>query len=158
MNANNWIALVAILVAPTSALAGAWVNSFLAAKSKATETVKTAQADALIALGRMKTLLVDAQPSLILNNELREYAQPKDALAGLYKRWLEAREPLVLMSVTHPSPEVRDKAFALQAQAEMALRTVNQVLDGLQLDPMANWRQAAQTAGELGQLLSPFNP
>ena len=161
MDATNWISLTAILVAPISVLAGAWMNSALTRRSKVEETERAALDAMLRALGEMKALLVDSTPSLVLNNELIEYENPKDAVAGLYSRWLKAREPFVLLAVTHPVEEVRNRAFAVQANAEWLLRILHGITEG-KADPFhpdraqKAFRTAWASANELGRLLSPF--
>jgi hypothetical protein len=106
----------------------------------------------------MKAVLADSDPNLILNNELREYRDPMAAVDGLYQRWLAAREPLILLSSTHPSPEVRESAFELQASVEASLRMTAKAIDGGSTDSLTEWwRSAGATALRLGQLLSPFD-
>ena len=160
MKSSDWIALVAVFVAPVAALAGAYVNSLLAARNRQTESAERALADALEGVARMRTLLLDAVPSLIIANDLREYSSPDEAVRGLYSRWLTLREPLVLLSLTHPSEEVRDMALEFQAEVEMSLRmTADATKPGVGGDPADEaYRRACNTAGRLGQLLSPYRP
>jgi hypothetical protein len=121
-DANSIIALVGVIVAPAAALAGAWVNSYLARKEKAVAQAEASRRDVARAAGPMFGILVDAIPDLIRSNELREYDTPEEAVAGLYRRWTKAREPLLVLSFGHPSELVRKLAFALQAEVEMSLR------------------------------------
>jgi hypothetical protein len=158
VEASDWIALAAVLVAPAAALAGAALNAYLGRRAREVERAEQAREDALAALGHMKAVLADLSPTLILNNELREYADPKAAIDGLYKRWLNAREPLILLSTTHPSAEVRDSAFDLQAQVEASLRMTAKAVDGGSQDGLEEWwGSAGASALRLGQLLSPFD-
>lgn len=161
MTPQNWIALVSVVVAPLSALAGAWVNATLAKRGKAEEADAVARRDALIGLGRMKALLIDSQPSLVLANDLREYETPTEAIEGLFRRWLEAREDLILLSVTHPSTEVRGLAFKVQAEVEFVLRTLDRIVkSGKTADDHEAAQQAFLRASEstvrLGERLSPY--
>ena len=161
MTPQNWIALVAVMVAPLSALAGAWVNATLAKRGKAEEADAAARRDALIGLGRMKALLIDSQPSLVLANDLREYANPNEAVDGLFRRWLEAREALILLSVTHPNMQVRELAFRVQADVEFVLRTLDKIIkrgETADADGTAEhaFLQASESTVRLGELLSPY--
>jgi len=79
MKASEWIALAAVVVSPTAALAGAYLNGALAERSarrraeeRVAERAEEAREQALEALARMDALLLDAEPSLVINNELRE--------------------------------------------------------------------------------------
>ena len=159
MEASEWIALVAVFVSPAAALAGAYVNSHLASRNRRAESADAARSEALQGVARMHSLLLDAVPSLVLTNDLREYASPDAAVRGLYGRWLELREPLVLLSLTHPSPEVREAAFAFQAEVEMSLRTTSDAASNEAERDHAEemYRRAGETALRLGQLLSPFD-
>jgi hypothetical protein len=161
VRASDWISLVAVIVAPLSVMAGAWLNSSLVRRTKATDDDRAALADALVALGRMKALLIDAQPNLVLNNDLREYESPNEAIAGLFQRWVEYREPFVLLSVTHPNEEVRDLAFTLQGDVELLLRMLDDTIKGAKhSDPSRTneeaFHRATDTTLRLGRLLSPF--
>jgi hypothetical protein len=106
----------------------------------------------------MQSLLLDAAPSLVLNNELREYSNADAAIKGLYERWLGLREPLVLLSVTHPSHEVRDAAFVFQAEVEMSLRRTADAAKPGAPRRLADdaYHRAGIAATRLGQLLSPY--
>ena len=158
MTASEWIALVAVIVSPAAALAGAYLNSYLAARNRREESAERARDAALEDLGKMDALLVDASPKLVLANELREYRSPEEAVRGLYGRWLKLREPLFLLSLTHPSPDVRDAAFEFQAQVEISLRmTADAAKDpGRHEQADAAYQRASETANRLGKLLSPY--
>ena len=156
MEPRDWIALVAVVIGPISVLAGAWTNAHLARRSKLQDADAAARREALDALGRMKALLADAVPDLVLGDGLLEYEGPEQAVQGLYQRWLTAREPLVLLSVTHPSEDVRHLAFRLQAEVEMALRAMHKTLGGDRADATEWWNKATDSAAALGKLLTPF--
>jgi hypothetical protein len=85
MKASEWIALVAVVVSPAAALAGAYVNSYLAARNRHAESAESARTAALEGSPGC-TLLLDAVPSLVIANDLREYASPDAAVRGLHGR------------------------------------------------------------------------
>jgi hypothetical protein len=113
VTASDVVALVGIVVAPLAVLAGAWLNSYLARKERVETQAEALRREAAKALGPMLGILVDADPSLVANADLREYATPQDAIEGLYKRWARAREALLVLHFSHPSPKVRQLAFDL---------------------------------------------
>jgi hypothetical protein len=158
VEASEWIALVAVIVSPAAALAGAWLNSSLAARGRRQEAADRAREQAIEGVAQMKSLLLDAVPRLIVGNELREYESLEEAVDGLYARWLKAREPLVLVHVAHRDPEVRHLAYRLQAEAEVSLRLSADAAKAGEVDDNTQhaWEQAHFTADELGQRLSPF--
>lgn len=157
MKASDWIALAAVLVSPAAVLAGAFANSYLAARNTRARAEDRARQDALKGLAEMKSLLLDAEPSLILKNELGEYLGIDAAVQGLYSRWLMIREPLVLLSVMHPSEEVRDAAVDLQAEVEVAIRMTGRAAESPRSsDPYDAYTRAIETASRLGKLLSPY--
>jgi hypothetical protein len=100
-------------------------------------------------------ILGDANPALIRGNELREHDTPEEAVAGLYKQWTKAREPLLMLSFGHPSERVRKLAFALQADVEMSLRLSERDLTRDESKSYSNitsedfYRRAGKTATEL---------
>ena len=156
MQPSEWIALVAVVVGPAAALAGVWVQTRLAERTQDRVREATAQADALTAVARMQALILDAQPTLILNNELGEYSSPEDAIAGLYERWLTLREPLVLLAITHPQRDVRMAALDLQASVEMLLRDARLSVHGNDARRVVEYDDVLDAGVRLGQLLSPF--
>jgi hypothetical protein len=99
---------------------------------------------------------VDAEPTLVVTGSLREYASPKDAIAGLYKRWDLAREPMVLLRVTYPLEEVRNLAFEVQAELEMVLRETDDVVksQGSLDNALALYHTCLEKLGRLGGLIS----
>src|SRR5687768_14944700 len=99
---------------PLGVLAGAWLNSRLSERATAVSREEGAREAALRALARMQTILVDAQPSLIMSNDLREYSSPEKAVEGLHRRWVRDREAFMELWLTHPLPEVRKLAFDVQ--------------------------------------------
>ncbi|MET8681724.1 hypothetical protein ABZW18_30110 [Streptomyces sp. NPDC004647] len=114
-----------------------------------------ARKEALTGLGTFAALVVDANPALIATGELREYGSPSEAVTGLYERWLTAREPLMLLWVSHPSPEVRDLAFSVQAQLELVLRRTAKALERQAELPGASYNKVLVDMTALGQSLSP---
>ncbi|MGZ4325854.1 MAG: hypothetical protein ACXVH3_26840 [Solirubrobacteraceae bacterium] len=106
----------------------------------------------------MDALLLDAEPSLVVTNELREYSTPEAAVKGLIERWLSLREPLVLLWITHPVAEVRQAALMFQAEVELCLRHTADAAksDGDITRARESYAKAAERARELGKLLSPF--
>lgn len=132
-------------------LAGAWLNAYLASRARAAEQLERRRADAAAAIGPMVSLLLDAEPTLVLSGELREYTDPQAAVKGLYDRWLRAREPL-LVAFAQPSPEVRDMGVQLQAEAEMLLRHLSKGdMDGSR----EIYARALGHAGDFAKRLSP---
>lgn len=101
---------------------------------------------------------VDAEPTLIYTGSLREYTSPQDAIAGLYKRWLIVREPMLLLSVSHPSAEVQTLAFHGQAQLEMVLRLTDDAIKSKgSLDQARRiYDECGEKLTRLGKLLSAF--
>jgi hypothetical protein len=163
---QDWIALTAVVIGPIAALAGAWVNHTLSQRSRLAEESARSRTAALESVGRMRTLLLDAEPSLVLSGELREFETPEQAVAALYRRWLSAREPLVLLSVTHPVERVQELALTLQAEAEILLRGLHDATRQISEDSQYKRRQepddlrhryaaAVHTSVALGALLSP---
>jgi hypothetical protein len=148
-------------VSPLAALAGAWVSGRLAQKARAEEQVAKWRGEAAAALGPMVALLLDAEPSLVLNAQLHEYRDPQAAIDGLYERWLKAREPLLVVSFAQQSPELRNMGIRLQAEAEMLLRELSRfATEGLSLDkalgsgaPTAIHGRAMELAVSLAQRL-----
>jgi hypothetical protein len=155
---QHFIALAGVVIAPLAALGGAWVNSYLAGKAKAADKAEATRKEWAAVLGPMLGILADAEPSLVANAQLREYKTPQDAVAGLYDRWLRAREPLLVMHYSHPSERVRTLAFDVQAKAEMSLRTTAVVVDAKPDEAPATtpeardaYTRATDVAYELGQ-------
>jgi hypothetical protein len=125
---SETVSIVSVIVSPIAALMGAWLNSHLAQRQRRRDQQDTYRDNALQGLARFMSLALDANPSLILKGDLREYPTPIDAINGLYERWKSAREPLVLLTFSHPSRQVRSLAFNLQAKLEMVLRNTDDVL------------------------------
>lgn len=140
---------------------GAWLNSQLAGRQHGREQEDKYRDDALKGLAGFMSLVLDAQPDLILAGDLREYASPKDAIAGLYERWKQAREPMVLLAFSHPSGEVRNLAFKLQAELELVLRHTDDHLlnagGSVSVDKRGQasdeYQQCLHKGKELGRLL-----
>jgi len=101
----------------------------------------------------MLGVLVDSEPSLVANAQLREYATPQEAVQGLYDRWSRARESLLVMHYSHPNEQVRQLAFELQAQAELSLRLTAEMIEGKDRDARNAYEDAGKTAGELARHL-----
>jgi hypothetical protein len=125
---SETVSIVSVIVSPIAALVGAWLNSHLAQRQRRRDQQDTYRENALQGLASFMSLVLDANPSLILNGDLREYPTPIDAINGLYERWKSAREPLVLLTFSHPSDQVRKLAFTLQAELEMVLRNTDDAL------------------------------
>ena len=156
MDGAQILALTAVVVSPAAALVGVWLSSSLSARQRQREREDAARSEALASLAHFMALLVDAAPVLVVAGDLREYATPEEAIAGLYQRWGTAREGMVLLSVSHPSSEVRKLAFDLQARTEMSLRlTDGAIKSGSDPDSSAHHESLAM-AGRLGELLSPY--
>jgi hypothetical protein len=164
MTSSDVVALVSLVVSPTAALAAVWLTSRLAAERTQRDQEDKARGDALTALGHFYALLMDAQPSLIINGDLREYESREEAVAGLYDRWRTSREPLMVLAVAHTSKEARELAFKVQAYLEHALRESDDVIkcknDNEQRRSFRRaedaWAESARDLDKLGQLLSPF--
>jgi len=83
VQARDWIALVAVIVAPLAALAGALVNSRLSERARKADVAERGQQDALVALGHMRCLLLDGEPTLVVTGNLREFKDPREAIEDL---------------------------------------------------------------------------
>jgi hypothetical protein len=151
MSPANLIALVSVITSPLAALAGVWLAARLSSKSRDEERQDRARKDAFAGLSPFAALVVDANPDLLLRNKLREYSSPEEAVSGLYRRWLVAREPLVLLWVSHPSERVRDLAFSVQAELELLLRQMEKHSDMNSL--RERYDETARKLTELGQSL-----
>jgi hypothetical protein len=155
MSQANLIALVAVIISPAAALAGVWLTARLSRQARSEEQQDRARQDALAGLSSFAALVVDANPDLVLRNQLREYSSPQEAVSGLYQRWLAAREPLILLWVSHPSERVRELAFSVQAELEMLLRVMERG-DGTGL-LQDKYAKLGLMLLELGQSLSPLD-
>jgi hypothetical protein len=154
MSQANLIALIAVIISPAAALAGVWLSARLTRQARIEEQQDRARQDALAGLSPFAALVVDANPDLVLHGQLREYSSPQEAVPGLYQRWLAAREPLILLWVSHPSDRVRELAFSVQAELEMLLRLMEHGdHTGLLQDKYA---ELGSKVLELGQSLSPL--
>src|SRR5919198_1248271 len=103
---GNWIALTAISVAAVVAVLAVWLNRVLSRRGRRDEQLQRWRGDAAAALGPMIALLVDAEPSHVLNNSLREYDSSRAAVEVLRSRWVRAREPLLVVSLGQVSREL----------------------------------------------------
>ncbi|MER5305768.1 hypothetical protein ABT039_40745 [Streptomyces lasiicapitis] len=155
MSASEVIALVAVVLSPVSALAGVWLSARLSERGRHEAQQEHVRQEAMTGLGTFAALAVDANPTLVATGQLKEYGSPRDAVKGLYERWLTAREPLMLLWVSHPSAEVRDLAFSTQAQLEMVLRRTEETLERPAELPRASYDRALADMTALGQLISP---
>jgi hypothetical protein len=154
MSQGNLIAFLAVIISPAAALAGVWLSARLSRQARIEEQQDRARQDALAGLSPFAALVVDANPDLVLHGQLREYSSPQEAVSGLYQRWLAAREPLILLWVSHPSDRVRELAFSVQAELEMLLRLMEHGNHtGLSRDKYA---ELGSKVLELGQSLSPL--
>jgi hypothetical protein len=153
---SETVSIVSVIVSPIAALMGAWLNSHLAQRQRRRDQQDTYRENALQGLASFMSLVLDANPSLILNGDLREYPTPIDAINGLYERWKSAREPLVLLTFSHPSERVRRLAFTLQAELEMVLRNTDDVLKSKSA-PSGSLQEGSnkcvKDGNELGRLL-----
>jgi hypothetical protein len=158
MDATQIITVVSLIVSPASALAAVWLTSNLATGQRRREQEDRARADALSALGHLAAVYADAMPSLVYNGDLREYTSPEDAIKGLYARWNKAREPMMVLNVSHPSAEVRDLAFGVQGELEVVLRLTDDAIKSQgSLDRAEHmYHQCGQKFMRLGGLLSSF--
>lgn len=159
MSAAEVTALVSLALSPIAALSGVWLTSHLAAQRVARDRNEQARGEAMAALGRFTAVAVDANPALIRANDLREFSTPDEAVAGLYERWGHVREPLMVLSISHPEADVRRLAFDVQAELELCLR---QTSDAMSSDEHTTAAEASYRAmlghlQELAQLLSPFS-
>ncbi|MBV8863062.1 MAG: hypothetical protein JO082_15240 [Mycobacterium sp.] len=128
MDGSQVVALASVIVSPAGALAGVWLTSSLTARQRRRDQQDKYRDNALHGLARFMSLAIDANPSMVLSGDLREYTSPEDAIAGLYERWKVAREPLVLLAYSHPSDEVRRLAFDVQAGLELVLRRTDDLI------------------------------
>jgi hypothetical protein len=152
----NLIALIAVVVSPASALAGVWLSARLSRRARLDEQQDHARQEALAGLGAFAALAVDANPQLVLAGQLREYASPAEAASGLHTRWLTAREPLMIVWMSHPSPQVRELAFTVQANLEMVLRITEKAAarDAASMSPLTSaYDQLLKDMEALGRLL-----
>jgi hypothetical protein len=157
---SETVSIVSVIVSPVAALMGSWVNSRLAQRQRRRDQQDTYRDNALQGLASFMSLVLDANPSLVLRGDLREYPTASAAIKGLYARWKKAREPLVLLAFSHPSDQVRTLAFQLQAGLEMVLRSTDDVLrsesppsDSLQED----YDECVNEGAELGRLVEASN-
>jgi hypothetical protein len=79
MSQANLIALIAVIVSPAAALAGVWLTARLSRQARIEEQQGRAWQDALADISPFAALVVDAQPDLVLFNQLREYSSPRKA-------------------------------------------------------------------------------
>jgi hypothetical protein len=156
VNSSDVIALVSVVVSPASALIAVWLTQRATAEQKAAERAATGRAEALNGLARFASVAIDADPRLVANGDLREYASPDAAISGLYARWVAAREALVLLRFSHPSQEVQDLAQDAQAELEIALRKTEDAIKnhGDLSAARKAWQGCLDKLGRLGPLLS----
>jgi hypothetical protein len=157
MSGSEVIALVSLIVSPTAALVAVWLTSRLTAQQRQREREDAARGEALAALGRFMTVVVDAAPSSVVHGQTRANMSPQDFLERLFYRWEEVREPLVLMSVAHPSPEVQKLAFYAQTQLEIVLERIDEALKpgGSIREASDAYEHLAEIVHDLGQHLAP---
>jgi hypothetical protein len=132
-----------------AALTGVWLTARLTARGRQAEAEREERKDALGAVAGLMSIVVDADPTLILAGDLREYDTPAEAIEGLYGRWRAAREPLVLLSLSYPSEEGRHLAFNAQAKLEIALR----LTDDARKSPGADITHARAALSECAESL-----
>jgi hypothetical protein len=122
VTSSTLIALIAAVISPASALLGVWLAARLTRQARLDDQQDRARQEALAGLSPFAALAVDSNPDLVMGGQLREYTSPAEAVSGLYQRWLAIREPLILLWVSHPSAQVRQLAFDVQAELELLLR------------------------------------
>ena len=125
MTAGELMTLVGVIVAPLAALAGVWLEKRLSSHERALRQEDFDRRASANAVGPMLSVLVDADCDLVTNSRLYEYATAKEAIRGLYVRWAKAREPLLILHVSHRSAEVRELAMSLQVEVEILLRAIS---------------------------------
>ena len=119
-----WIALAAIIAAAVAAVLGMWLNRVQSRRGRRDEQLQRWRRDAAAALGPMIALLVDAEPSHVLNNSLREYESSQAAVEVLRSRWVRAREPLLVVSLGQVSRELGELGIELQGEVGDLLGTL----------------------------------
>jgi hypothetical protein len=124
-----WVALAAISVAAVVAVLGVWLNRLLSRRGRRDEQLQRWRRDAAAALGPMIALLVDAEPSHVLNNSLREYESSRAAVEVLRSRWVRAREPLLVVSLGQVSRELGELGIELQGEVGDLLGTLETAAD-----------------------------
>jgi hypothetical protein len=153
---SDVVAVVALVVSPAAALAGVWLTARLTEKSRRAAQADAGRTEALAALARFMSVVVDAEPTLVYTGDLREYPSPTEAVKGLYVRWAAAREPMLLLSLTHPKEQIRQLCFQVQAEAQIVLRQVDDAIQASgDLDPARrHYEKLTSDLSRLGQLLS----
>jgi hypothetical protein len=161
VTSSTLIALIAAVISPAAALSGVWLTARLTRQARLDEQQDRARREALAGLSPFAALAVDANPDLVLNGELREYPSPAEAASGLYQRWLAVREPLILLWMSHPSAQVRELAFSVQAELEMVLRVTEKVIKHNSSGGDAlrdSYNKVLHDMATLGRSLSPLAP
>lgn len=147
MDGSTAIALLSVIVSPLAALTAVWLTARLAANVRRSEAAAQERREALDAIAGLMSIVIDADPNLVVSGDLREYNSPEQAVEGLYERWRKAREPLVLLSLAYPTEQGRHLAFDAQAKLEMALRLTD---DAVRAGDGADLSRARAALGECG--------
>jgi hypothetical protein len=159
MDAAVVIALVTVVVSPASALVAVWLTSRLGAEKDRRAQQNTFRTEALSAVSSFMGLVVDSAPGMVTRGDLREYASPQEAVSGLYERWKVAREPMVLLSLSHPSDAVRTLAFRVQEYEELVLRNIDSAVKAGRTmnDPDRQHQEVIADIAALGRYFLPFD-
>ena len=126
---STWTALAGIVAGAAAALLGAWLSGVVSRRVRRDEHRQRWRRDAASALGPMIALLLDAEPSLVLNNPLREYEGSRAMVEVLRSRWLRARELVLVVFLGQPSRDIRDLGIELQEEAGDLLRLLDAATD-----------------------------
>lgn len=160
MSSSTLIALIAAVISPASALLGVWLAARLTRQARLDEQQDRARQEALAGLSPFAALTVDCNPELVMGGRLREYSSPAEAVSGLYQRWLAVREPLILLWVSHPSAQVRQLAFDVQAELELLLRVTEKAIRRDTAAPssvlQSSYQKILDDMKALGRSLSPL--
>jgi len=156
VTSSDLIALVSVVVSPTSVLVAVWLTSLFAARQKSADAAEATRAEALAGFAHFAALGLDAEPTLVASGSIREYSSPEGAVAGLCARWVAAREPLVQLGFAHPSKQVRGLALSVQALLELTLRQTEDAIktNGDLSTARITYGTCIQDLGRLGQLLT----
>jgi hypothetical protein len=130
----DWLAVVLVLAGGVLGIAGTlgatvlqhWLSGRARDEAERGERIRTGAA----ALAPIRTLLTNLEPDRLAVNASPESLQE---LVDLRRRWDDTlRVPLAAFALSHPSPEVRDRATRLDVHVEWVLiRGVSLVRDVL---------------------------